>query len=297
MGSHCRCSLPPPPEGSTGLRCQALCRCSIASVSEQDSAAAVSCSKKPRSHERSSGLQGPFSDLGATFLERQGTAGPQGPQRAARHSLLQVIPEARHDQCLALPGAPQPALPHCWPGAASQVSVNQPLPSPVGLNLFLEPGHLSALAISLPLSQAEPSWWPSWLLLPTCPTLPCTCHRCSEPGLGSFGPPRLPQQEVFLESRLTPASLQSPPALSTGSQLTAPHPLKLTFSRLKASLDPRSPMSGIFKMCVCVGVCLCVSVYMYVCLCVYACICVCVYVCICVTVCVCHVCVSVSIYV
>lgn len=87
-GSHCRCSPPRPPRGDPqALRCQALCRCSIASISEQDSAAAVSCSKKATgvTGGGQASFQGPFSDLGATFWSDKGTALVlKAPQRAAR---------------------------------------------------------------------------------------------------------------------------------------------------------------------------------------------------------------------
>ena len=113
-------------------------------------------------------------------------------------------------------------------------------------------------------SQAEPPWWPRGASCPPAPALPCTCHRCSEPGLGLLqsSPPR-PAGSV---SGVPPdtCTLQSPPAPSTGSSVTAPHPgpLKLT-SRLKASLAPPSPNernSQNVCLCRCVSLCVCVHV-------------------------------------
>ena len=113
--------------------------------------------------------------------------------------------------------------PHCWPGAASQVSVNQPLPSPVGLNLSFLSLEISRLSPSPSHSQAEPPWWPRGSSCPPAPPLPYTCHRCSEPGLGllrsSLPPPAGGVSGVPPDT----CPLQSPPAPSTVSLYTDTH--------------------------------------------------------------------------
>ena len=99
----------------------------------------------------------------------------------------------------APPGAPA-CSPHCRPGAASHVSVNHPLPSPMGLNLCFSSLEDSALAISLRLSGG-PIAPPVHVRHPS----PAPAPGAQSPAWGSFSPPRLPQQEVSLESCLTPA--------------------------------------------------------------------------------------------
>lgn len=130
---------------------------------------------------------------------------------------------------------------------------------------------------------------------------------------GSFGPPCLPQQEVSLESRLTPARCSLLLLRPQAPRSLPLIPLKLTFSRLKASLDPPSPNERDFQnaclgrcvsLCVCVHVCVSLCICMHLCmsmcvsvwLCVYMYVCLCLYMCDCEYLCIVRLCVYVPVY-